>query len=249
MELLYSFIFSLILILLAWCIYLRVNNAGLIDVFWGLNITGIGLINLLARQFDMLSIFAMVLLILWGARLTLFLFVTRILKGKHDQRYEDISSDWKNKKFGFLAQYLFQGVLAWVIALPFFTLSYVGSMGFITIGSTVLISLGIIGESLADLQLYKHVQNHKGAVCETGAWRYSRHPNYFFECLVWLGFSILGSSAGIGMLSFLSIIMLFGIMWFITIPITENASLKKRGRIYEAYISKTSCFIPWFPKG
>ena len=234
--------------LVAWCIYLRVNNAGLIDVFWGVNITGIGFINLFARQFDMLSIFAMVLLILWGARLTLFLLVTRILKGKQDPRYEDISSDWKKKKFGFLAQYIFQGVLAWVIAIPFFTLSYVDSISSIAIVSVTLILLGIIGESLADIQLYNHLHNQNGVVCQAGLWRYSRHPNYFFECLVWLGFSILGCSAGIGIFSFLSVIMLFSIMWFITIPITENASLKKRGVIYEVYISKTSCFIPWFPK-
>lgn len=234
---------------MAWCIYLIVNNAGLIDVFWGANITGIGLINLLARQFDMLSIFAMMLLILWGARLTFFLLVTRILKGKQDPRYEDISSEWKNKRTGFLGQYIFQGVLAWVIALPFFTLSFVDSISYISIGAATLIIVGIIGESLSDIQLYKHVQNQKNVVCQTGLWRYSRHPNYFFECLVWLGFSILGSSKGIGLLSLLSIVMLFSIMWFITIPITENASLKKRGSTYEIYISKTSCFIPWFPKG
>lgn len=234
--------------LLAWFIYLRVNNAGLIDVFWGVNITGIGLINLLSRSFDTLSIFTMVLLFLWGLRLTLFLLMTRVLRGKQDPRYEDISSNWKNKKFGFLAQYLFQGVLAWVIALPFFTLSFVDSMDFLSIGAIILIIVGIIGESLADFQLYEHVQTHKGTLCQTGFWRYSRHPNYFFECLVWLGFSIVGSSAGIGLLSFLSIVMLFSIMWFITIPITENASLKKRGDIYKVYISKTSCFIPWFSK-
>lgn len=233
----------------AWCIYLGVKNAGLIDVFWGINITSIGLVNLSARPFDMLSIFSIGLLILWGARLTLFLLVTRVLRGKQDPRYEKMSNKWNNKNLGFLAQYLFQGILAWVIALPFFTLSCVDSMQFITIFGAILVIIGIVGESLADLQLYRHVQTQKGVICQRGLWRYSRHPNYFFECLVWLGFSILGSAAGIGLLSFLSIIMLFSIMWFITIPITENESLKKRGNPYKAYISKTSCFIPWFPKG
>ncbi len=245
MELLYSFIFSMSLMLIAWLIYCRLNNPGLIDVFWGLNITAIGLINVSARTFDLLAGMAVVLILAWGWRLSLFLLITRILKGQHDRRYEAISEDWQNKKIGFLWQHLFQGFLAWIIAMPFYTLSLVSGINILTIIAMLFVIIGIVAETIADQQLLNHKKKQSGQICQSGLWQYSRHPNYFFECLVWLGFSLMGLSMGMGLLSLISITTLFSIMWFVTIPITERESIKRRGAEYEAYRAKTSCFFPW----
>ena len=75
MPLLYGFLISMFLMLFAWCLYLKINNAALIDVFWGANITFIGMVNLSARPFDLLSRLDMMLLIIWGTRLTLFYYL------------------------------------------------------------------------------------------------------------------------------------------------------------------------------
>lgn len=245
MQLFVSFTFSMSLMVIAWLIYCRVQNPGLIDVFWGSNITMIGLINLVSREAGLLRNIALILVLCWGLRLSLFLLLTRVLKGERDPRYEAISHGWKNKKVGFLWQYLFQGFLAWIVAIPFYTLKYIDSMSFITLLSILTVLVGLVGESIADYQLLQHKRFHQGRICQTGFWQYSRHPNYFFECLVWLGFSIMGCSLGLGLISLVSITTLFSTMWFVTIPVTENESLKKRGRVYQDYQSRTACFFPW----
>tara|TARA_R110002126_G_scaffold273866_1_gene418541 strand:+ start:64764 stop:65522 length:759 start_codon:yes stop_codon:yes gene_type:complete len=247
MILLSSLFFSLCLMLVAWGIYLITKNPALIDIFWGLNICAMGLIYLFMRDTNTLTWIAAALLVVWGMRLSLFLLFTRGLKGHRDARYEALASDWKQKALGFLGQYMLQGLLAWVIALPFFTLQYIQNINAIAYLSVILILTGIIGESLADYQLHIHKQHGKKEVLKQGLWHYSRHPNYFFECMIWLGFSLMGASLGLGLISLLSITTLFCIMWFGTIPMTEAQSLKQR-KDYQAYMESTSCFMPWCAK-
>lgn len=242
-----SFIVSIAIMFFAWLIYLKVQNAALIDVFWAINICLIGIVNLSTRPLDSLKLIALLLLTVWAMRLSLFLLFTRVIKGKKDPRYETMAEDWSNKSLAYLAQYLLQGLLAWIIALPFFTMQYLERFNFLSLLCAVVVFVGIIGESIADFQLLNYKKSgHKG-ICKQGLWQYSRHPNYFFECLVWLGFSVMGASIGLGLLSLLSIITLFSIMWFITIPITEQQSLKKR-KEYQQYQQSTCCLFPWKPK-
>ena len=247
MILLTSLCVSFCTMLLAWFIYLKIKNPALIDIFWGLNICIIGMIHLSQCDTNVLTLTALTLLMAWSVRLSFFLFFTRCFKGKVDPRYEAMANDWKNKAIGFLGQYLLQGLLAWVIALPFFTLKFVHQVNLVTFLSVIFILIGLAGETIADFQLLTHKNSGNKSALQQGLWQYSRHPNYFFECLIWFGFSLMGASSGLGMLSFLSILTLFCIMWFITIPLTEAQSLKRRPS-YKAYICSTSCFIPWRSK-
>jgi steroid 5-alpha reductase family enzyme len=236
---------SFLLMIMAWLLFLKVKNAAIIDVFWGLNIALIGSINLWPKDKEGLVLLAFLLLITWACRLSLYLLLTRVIKGKKDTRYESMAAAWPKKRIGFLKQYLLQGFLAWIIALPFFMLTPEGNLTTANGFAAFCIIVGLFGESLADWQLYRYKKSPQKAYCDIGLWRYSRHPNYFFECLLWFGFSLMGSSLGLGLLSFLSIITLFCIMWFVTIPLTEQQSLKHRAG-YKEYVTRTKTLIPFF---
>lgn len=232
--------------LFAWGIFCYCRNAAIIDVFWGMNITSIGLLYLSFGTITLTKIISALLLIIWGCRLALFLFWTRIKNGEKDRRYEALSAGWRNKILGFLWQYLFQGVLAWIIAIPFLFLASKQNFTMIDFACVALIITGLIGETIADLQLFNHKQIRPNQVCHLGLWHYSRHPNYFFECLIWLGFSLMAADLGLSLFSMLSIITLFSIMWFFTIPMTESVAIEKRGQAYIDYQQATSKFLLWF---
>jgi steroid 5-alpha reductase family enzyme len=99
------------------------------------------------------------------------------------------------------------------------------------------------------LSLFKAQPAAKGRVCDFGLWKYSRHPNYFFEWLVWIAYFVfaLGSPwAWVGLVS--PLLMLFFLTRMTGIPPAEARALASRGDAYRDYQRRTSAFIPWFPK-
>jgi steroid 5-alpha reductase family enzyme len=87
---------------------------------------------------------------------------------------------------------------------------------------------------------------HKGGVCNIGLWNYSRHPNYFFDWLTWLGFTLFGIQSNNGYLGLVSLLLLYLIFTRITGPLTERGSVQSRGQKYIDYQNQTSVFFPWF---
>lgn len=248
MELILGLGITIGLMLVAWSIYYKDKNPGIVDVFWGLSILSAGSFYLVYPIWQADFTIPLALLVVWGLRLSLFLFLTRFAKKIVEKRYDQLSHKWQNKTLGFLYHFLFQAILAWLIAIPFYFISHQNFSSPVVFIGYLLVILGVIGESLADKALYTHRQKHKKAVCEVGLWKYSRHPNYFCECVIWLGFSVMGYSGGISIISFLSVITLFCIMWFATIPITEKQSIESRGEAFIAYQKRVSCFFPWIRK-
>ncbi|NIT61610.1 MAG: DUF1295 domain-containing protein, partial [Phycisphaerae bacterium] len=90
--------------------------------------------------------------------------------------------------------------------------------------------------------------DNRAKVCQTGLWNYSRHPNYFFEILLWFGFSLIGLPTRLGWLGLASPITLLLTMKLITGPISERQSLKSKPEVYSRYQKTTSMIIPWFKK-
>ena len=112
-----------------------------------------------------------------------------------------------------------------------------------------LVALG--GETLADRQLagFKADPSNRGKVCRTGLWRSSRHPNYFFEWLVWVSLFVVALPAPWGWITiFAPALMLFFLLRVTGIPYTEQQSLRSKGDAYRAYQRTTNAFFPWFPK-
>jgi steroid 5-alpha reductase family enzyme len=112
----------------------------------------------------------------------------------------------------------------------------------------VIVLVGIIGETVADLQLYRFKKLQRGAVCSLGLWHYSRHPNYFFDWLTWLGFTLFAFQSPRGYLGAVSLLVLYVLFTQITGPLTERGSVTSKGQKYRDYQKQTSMFFPWFKR-
>ncbi len=208
--------------------------------------------------------------IFWSLRLTWHL--GRRLRAhfpSEDPRYVELKKNWTASKFFvfFLAQAFIAGILSLGIASPLMLNAQVlKAQGFQVQGNPfawiflVGSALSLAGVFVSDRQLEKFkakskLSNLRGEVCQQGLWAYSRHPNYFFECLTWLfwggaGLSLIWNQPGI--FKFFTIVpgvlLTFLILKFTGIPYAESSSLKSRGEKYKDYQRRVSIFIPWFPK-
>ncbi len=235
-----------------WLLYRRLHNPSVVDVSWSLGLMVAGLIYLCAQTPCnwRLSIIAS-LLILWALRLAGFLWFTRIRKGHVDKRYQQLSKQWKiAKSLGFFLNFQLQALFILILSIVFL---FAGNQSPATLSPLDLLAcsivlLGTVLESIADWQLYQYRQLQPGKLCDVGFWYYSRHPNYFFEWCIWLGFALFGLHHTWGWLGLISPLWLYIIFSQMTIPITERGSAAAKGQVYLDYQASTSSFIPWFKK-
>ena len=104
-------------------------------------------------------------------------------------------------------------------------------------------------ERVADRQLqrFKADPANKGRTLRTGLWRYSRHPNYFFQWLTWVAYALVALEAPYGWIGLIApAIMLYLILFVTGVPAAEESSLRSRGEEYRRYQRETSAFVPWF---
>ena len=109
-----------------------------------------------------------------------------------------------------------------------------------------------MGETAADRQLEKFREDpsQRGRTCRAGLWRYSRHPNYFFEWLMWMAYALfaIGSPPWGWLTLGCPAVMLYLLFKVTGIPATEAQALRSRGDDYRQYQQTTNIFVPWFPK-
>jgi steroid 5-alpha reductase family enzyme len=111
--------------------------------------------------------------------------------------------------------------------------------------------LAVSGEALADRQLevFRSKAMNKGKTLRTGLWRYSRHPNYFFESLHWWAY--VPMAVGLPwfwMAVVWPLFMMSALLWITGVPLAEAQAIASRGDDYRNYQRSTSAFIPWFPR-
>ncbi len=243
------------LMFVLWLVQLRTRNAGIVDVGWAAALGALGLYYAIAGEADG----ARRLLVgaisgIWGFRLAGHLLFDRVLGEPEEGRYVALRKRWgahsdRNLWFFFQAQAL----LAVILSLPFLLGAAPEGRGLsalVWLGALVWI-VGVVGESVADRQLkrFKARPGSRGQVCREGLWRYSRHPNYFFEWVIWCGFALAGLDAPQGWLALLGpALILFFLLRVTGIPPTEAQALRSRGEAYREYQRTTSAFVPWFPK-
>ena len=247
--------FELCLMGVLYLFAFRKQDAGVVDLGWT---AGIGISGLYyAWRLDQLvlrEVLVAGLAAVWAFRLAAYLFRHRIY-GKHeDLRYQALRKAWGSKAEPRLfAIFLFQGLLAVLFSLPVLVAMQSPSpkLEWFTLVGVAWGILCIVGEMIADEQLtrFRNDQDNQGKVCTHGLWRYSRHPNYFFEWMFWFSFVWMGLSHPSGLLTLLGPALMYLFLMKITgIPHTERRSLQTRGEAYRQYQQTTNRFIPWFPR-
>lgn len=229
-----------------WVIAKIIKNPSIIDSFWALGLMSAGLIYLWPHYASSRYQIIMLLLCIWGFRLAFYLLFTRIFKREVDKRYLQLSKTWRN----YFLNFQFQGLLIFLVSACFYFVAHSGHdvITFIDLIAVMFCLVGIIGECLADVQLYEHKKSGSKTVCNTGLWATSRHPNLFFDCMTWFGFAFFALGSSWGCLALLSPLVLYIVMTRVTIPITERASIKSRGEAYVNYQKTTPMFVPDFSK-
>lgn len=250
-----GFFLVLTLMFFLWIIYLFKKNAGIVDLGWCIGFVLCAWAYLILGYGDPLKKWLITLMATtWAARLGWFIY-QRLVSDDEDPRYREIRHNWGGDPTNvlFLLMFLLQGVLIVVISLPFLLVS-AGSLpgwsNWETVGC-ILWFFGVLGEALADHQLstFRSNPENNGKVCQSGLWRFSRHPNYFFETMVWVGFFLFAFPANWGFLSVVSPLLVAALLLKISgIPLTEAQALRTKGDAYREYQRTTNSFFPWFPK-
>ena len=238
-----------------WLWQVRTRNAGWVDVGWAL---GLAVMALVAAALGPAPLERRLLVGLMGGlhglRLGFHLWRRVASEPHEDGRYQAIRAAWQtglNAKFFLFFQG--QALLDVFLGLPFLLAAWNPRPGLHPLEwAAAALWLGAwLGEALADGQLrrFKARPEAKGRTCREGLWRFSRHPNYFFEWLVWVAYLLLALSAPCGWIATLCpALMLFFLLRVTGIPYTEAQSLRSRPEDYARYQRETSSFIPWFPK-
>lgn len=232
---------------LIWFWYRITNNPSVVDIGWASGLTLSGLIYLSQSSFSIRTLTLGIALLMWGIRLGGYLWLTRIRKKHVDKRYTALSDSWTIKKpLGFFINFQLQGIFIFIVSISwyFISLNPTKNISLIDLAGLIFFIFALGLESLADLQLQQFKKSQPGQVCNQKLWRFSRHPNCFFEWLIWCSFTLFALSSPYGVLSIFSPLALYVIMVFITIPVTERESIKSRGSAYLEYQSKTPKFFP-----
>lgn len=252
MTLLAAALFLSLVMMAAWGWQRHTANAGWVDMFWtfGLGAAGIA-VSLTAGSRGPLVAIAVGL---WSLRLgTHIARRTRI--GPEDSRYAHFRREWgagfERRMFLFLQ---IQAAAAILLLVPLYSAAAATTeIGWRDGAALIVILAAIGGEGLADAQL-QHFRNdpaHHGKVCEAGLWRWSRHPNYFFEWFGWLAYPVIALSVDYpwGWATLLAPAFMYWILVHVTgIPPLEEQMLRSRGERYRDYQSRTSMFFPLPPQ-
>ena len=242
----------LLAVLYLW--QLRTRDATAVDAGWGASLALCALLyGLLAPGCTAQKLAICILVGLENLRIA-SLVRNRLGKGE-DGRYQELRRRWREKgreQPTFAIFYQAQALLAAGLSVPALLGSFNNER--LRVVEWIGIALWIVAaslESVADRQLaaFRRDPANEGGVMDRGLWRYSRHPNYFFQTLTWVAYALIAVAAPYGWIAFLAPALILYLVLFVTgVPPAEESSLRSRGDAYREYQRRTSVFVPWPPK-
>ncbi len=248
-----------IIFVITWRLSVRHDNFSFVDVAWSLSFAPVAILHAtLGDGWPWRRIAIALLITAWSLRLGIHLW-RRVARHhpEEDPRYRVLRERWQGDALGrnFLGFFLAQGLLVWLLMLPLALICANPATAFLPleIAGLALWFIGLGGEAVADRQLDRFKAAHAGernALCREGLWRYSRHPNYFFQSLLWWGLFLVALPVPWGWTAVLApLAMLFFLLKVTGIPLTEELAVEKRGDLYREYQRTTSAFVPLPPRG
>lgn len=238
-----------------WLTSVYLTNASIVDIFWG----SIFVIVELYYFFSSVDLFTrkvilLLLVTLWGLRLTIHLAIRNVGKGE-DFRYRQFRQKYGPARYwwvSFFQVFLLQGIIAMIVSLPLLAVNVntnFNSLNWLDYAAIILWITGFIFEAVGDYQLvvFKKNENNKGKVLRSGLWKYTRHPNYFGDAVIWWAYGLFAVASGTYWVLIGSIIMTLLLLKVSGVSLLEK-TLKEEKPDYREYIERTSPFLPWFPK-
>lgn len=249
---LYSLLVVLAISVLTWLVSLVRKDVSIVDSLWSLMILACLLAYLVFADTLGPRVTLMTALVaIWAIRLSAYITVRNHGEGE-DRRYQAIRAN-NQPNFEFKSLYivfLFQGLLAWVICLPVVAaVSGEAPPGPLDYLGVALWLIGMVFEVVGDFQLSRFLKDKRSetAVLDTGLWRYTRHPNYFGEAVLWWGFYLLALSAGAWWTIIAPLLMTFLLLRVSGVAMLEK-DIAGRRPAYRDYIRKTNAFFPGKPR-
>lgn len=239
---------------LGWLLSLLRRDASVVDLLWGIGfIVAAVSYYLLTEGYSARKILVLAMVSVWGMRLAVYLVVRNRGRGE-DPRYQAMRAKRPDSFwwYSFLQVFLLQALLLWLVAAPIagaMAGSAVARLNGLDFVGVAVWAFGLSWEVVGDTQLalFKRDPSNKGKVLQTGAWRYTRHPNYFGEAMLWWGVWLVAAAAH-GYWSVYGPILITLLLLRVSgvTLLEKNLSQSKPG--YREYVERTSAFIPRPPR-
>jgi steroid 5-alpha reductase family enzyme len=241
--------------ILVWVGSLVTRDASIVDRVWGLGFVLVAWLAFVLTDAETVRKMVVVALVtLWGVRLSVYITWRNWGKGE-DYRYREMRRK-RGAQFPFISLFsvfLLQAVILWAVAAPLLQAQRAqgpDGMTWLDLAGITVFAIGFFFEVVGDSQLarFKADPGNRGKVLNTGLWRYTRHPNYFGDAMVWWGFFLLAVATPGGWWTFYSpVLMTFLLMKVSGVALLEQ-SLRETKPQYRDYVERTSAFFPWPPK-
>lgn len=227
---------------------IRRDNS-IVDILWGIGFVIIALFSLIQNpEIEMRKIIVTLLVVIWGIRLSVHIYLRNHGKGE-DFRYKHWRETWNYFILrSYFQIFILQGIFMVVIASPVYYINYHSSelLGFTDTLGLILFGTGFLMEVISDYQLvaFKKDSRNQGKIITTGLWKYSRHPNYFGEALLWWGIGLYAVAVTGGWVTLIGPLTITLLLRFVSgVPMLEK---KYAGRAdWEAYKKVTAPFVPF----
>jgi steroid 5-alpha reductase family enzyme len=237
---------------LTWLLSVSKQNVSIVDSLWSLLFLFAAIAYALAAPgLGPRSILVLVLVALWAMRLSIYI-TRRNWGAAEDRRYQAIRAR-NQPNFALKSLYLvfaLQAILAWIVSLPLYAaITKDSRLGMLDLAGSFLWVLGFCFEAIGDWQLarFKAVAQNHGRVMDRGLWRYTRHPNYFGEFLLWWGFYLIALAAG-GWWSIPGPLLMSVLLLRVSGVTLLEKDIGERRPAYADYKQRTNAFFPGPPR-